>query len=99
MMRFSLCIYLLYTGARNSSLLPFPLSADFISNYRRMYGPVQLTSLTAEITASTAGAIASVPAASDDSPTADARHFKGKHIYFKFHKYPQKFCYAYSGRT
>lgn len=40
-----------------------------------MYGPVQLTSLTAEITTGSVGATA---AANDSPPAADARHFKGE---------------------
>lgn len=31
-------------GARNG-LFPFPLNSEFINNYRRLYGPVQLTSI------------------------------------------------------
>lgn len=41
-------IYLIFfnqkIGTRNS-LLPFPLNSEFINNYRRLYGPVQLTSI------------------------------------------------------
>lgn len=34
----------LFVGTRNG-LLPFPLNSDFINNYRRLYGPVQFTSI------------------------------------------------------
>lgn len=37
-------ISLFNLGARNG-LFPFPLNSDFINNYRRLYGPVQLTSI------------------------------------------------------
>lgn len=53
------------TGVRNGGLLPFQLSTDFINNYRRLYGPVQLTSLTAEVTSK-----------APRSPV-EPKHFKG----------------------
>lgn len=34
-----------FVGARNGHLLPFPLNSEFINNYRRLYDPVQLTSI------------------------------------------------------
>lgn len=55
----------LHAGPRNG-LLPFPLSTDFINNYRRLYGPVQLTSIVS---------------GGDKVPNrtqVDSKHFKGK---------------------
>lgn len=67
-----------HAGVRNGGLLPFQLSTDFINNYRRLYGPVQLTSLTAEVASK-------VPRSS--SPV-EPKHFKGNknmtHIYAIF---------------
>lgn len=66
------------TGVRNGGLLPFQLSTDFINNYRRLYGPVQLTSLTAEVASK-------VPRSSPVEP----KHFKGNtslYIYAIFGK-------------
>lgn len=40
------CSFSIYSlsGARHG-LFPFPLNSEFINNYRRLYGPVQLTSI------------------------------------------------------
>lgn len=59
-------LYLLRLGIRNG-LLPFPLNTDF---YRRLYRPVQLTSVTTDVT----------KIQRTKSPD-EAKHFKGKCFY------------------
>lgn len=57
-----------FSGTCNR-LLPFPLNSDFINNYRRLYGPVQLTSNDREN---------NLVKISNQSPSETTKHFKGK---------------------